>query len=222
MRDATPTPDFRPPDFRLPGRIAAALVACIALGGVAARFIAIREGWGQDRAMLDILWGMARYFTILTNLLVGIVMGAAALGLMRPRAGLLAALTLWIGAVGIVYHALLAHLWSPTGLALGADIALHGVAPAAMALFWLGFAPKRGPGLAAPLVWLGWPLLYGVYALARGALGDRYPYPFLDASRLTAVELGVNIGALALGMLAGGYILVGLGRAMARIRPGQP
>ena len=45
------------------------------------------------------------------------------------------------------------------------------------------------------------PLLYVVYAMARGAADGWYAYWFLDPSRLSAAQLALNVAGLALGFL---------------------
>jgi hypothetical protein len=56
--------------------------------------------------------------------------------------------------------------------------------------------------------WLVYPLAWFVYTLARGAIVDWYPYPFVDVSELgyqavlaRAVALGVGFGLAAAALL---------------------
>ena len=150
---------------------------------------------------LDRLWRMAGYFTILTNLLVALSM--LAVGLRAPiNAAWAAGLTLWITMVGIVYHAVLARLWAPVGLAYWADQGLHTAVPLLMAAWWAAFAPKAVTVRHLPL-WLIWPLAYCVYALIRGTLTGFWAYPFIDVSMLGWTRVGLNV----LGLLAAFAVL---------------
>ena len=55
--------------------------------------------------------------------------------------------------------------------------------PAGWLLCWLGFGPHGGIDRAAPLRWMLYPLLYGAWTLAHGAVAGWYPYPFHETSR---------------------------------------
>ena len=61
-------------------------------------------------------------------------------------------------------------------------------------------------------VWLGYPLAYLAFALVRGAIVHKYPYPFIDAGELG--YLGVTISALGftVAFFVLGLLLIGLGR----------
>jgi hypothetical protein len=100
----------------------------------------------------------------------------------RATAGVAGAVTLAIIGVGVLYHALLARLFSHTGLAWWVDQGLHTAVPLAVALWWLTFLRQGWPALLP--VWLAWPTVYVAYALGRGALTGFWPYPFLDADKL--------------------------------------
>ncbi|GAB4273511.1 MAG: hypothetical protein Kow0013_27430 [Pararhodobacter sp.] len=154
------------------------------------------SGWGAE------LWAMLRYFTILTNILTGVVLTRVALG-RPPTAGVLAGTLLSIVMVGAVYHALLAPETPLDGLRWWTDFGFHTVVPVGTALWWLTFAPKALRIVQLPY-WLLWPLGYCVYALARGALDGRYPYFFLDLDRFgTAYVAGYIAGLVAAFALVG-------------------
>jgi len=182
----------------------AAGVACLAVAALAGQFAQMPEG--APEAVWARLWLMAGFFTILTNGLIAVTMTARALG---ARIGAAWALTLVVAIVMVsaVYHAVLAALWSPQGLAWWSDQGLHSAVPLAYGAWWLAFAGKRlrWSALAACLAW---PLGYCAYALVRGGLTGFWPYPFLDGSLLTPAELARNIAGLSLAfaILAAGLI----------------
>ncbi len=162
------------------------------------------------------------YFTVLSNLLVGLAAllpllwprSAAGRFLLRPavRGGVL----LYIAITGIVNFVLLRGLWTPHGWALVGDTLLHYVVPLLFALDWLVLVPKGSLRWRDALPWLAFPLAYTAYALGSGALTGFYPYPFLNVRRLGYGETILNIGVLAAGIVAFALMLVALDRLIGR------
>ena len=105
-----------------------------------------------------------------------------------------------------------------SGLALVADISLHYVVPIAMAVYWLGFAPKIGLQSRDPFAWSVYPLGYLFYVIVRGSIDGRYPYPFVDVASLGYGRVLLNSVMLLAAYLLAGIALVAVGRAMARRR----
>jgi hypothetical protein len=196
----------------LPARIAA--IAVFLIAGLSLRAqVDVARALPGARSAGAVLWVMAGYFTILTNLAVALHMAAVALR-WRIGASRAAGLVLSILMVGIVYHLLLADLWAPQGMAWWADQGLHTGAPLAMLVWWVTFAPKDVGWRDLPM-WLIWPLAYCAYALARGAATGVWPYPFLDAGVLGWPMVVLNIA----GMMAG-FAALGAGIVLAARRLG--
>jgi len=171
-------------------RSAALLVSVSAFGALAIRVVASLEQFEGDIGAT--LWHLAGFFTVLTNLVIALHFMAIATGWRVPGARV-AGLVLWIGLVGIVYHLLLAQLWSPEGLAWWADQGLHTLVPVLVALWWLAFVPFWSPSWRVILIWQGWPLAYVAYAILRGALTGFWPYPFLDPGLNGAWGVAANL-----------------------------
>lgn len=203
--------------MRPAARIAAATLAMAGAASLAVQPWVTADLLGAEPASAEIFSTLAGFFTILTNLLAVAAMTGIAVRGHAPGASQMGALTVWMLVVGGVYHALLADMWDPAGIALWADHGLHTVMPLGVFGWWLFYAPKTGTGPGAPLLWLIWPGLYGVYALGRGAITGWYPYPFLDVDALGVSGVAVNALWLGALFLAGGYVLVGLGRIFARM-----
>lgn len=185
-------------------RSLAGLTAGVALISLGLRFaVQLR---GVD-GLLAGLWFTVRYFTILTNAMVVVTFADMAFRGRRAHDSWLAALVLWIGAVGLVYHALLATLWEPRGINYLADIGLHTAVPLLVFGWWLAFAGRDRLTWVDPLLWMGWPVLYLGYTLVRSAMDGIYPYPFLDPARVPPQQLVWNVARLMEGFLAGGYLL---------------
>lgn len=193
-------------------RLAAAIVALVAWIALA---VQVHASTALAGSAIDAIWVMLRYFTVLTNLILALVMSAVAAGvLVRPF--VLGGTTLAIMLVGVVYFALLRGLLELSGGAVLADTLLHKVTPVLMPLWWLAFATKGKLRRRDPFVWALYPLAYLVYALARGAADGKYPYPFIDLTALGAMAVAVNALLIALGFLIAGQALVALDSRMAR------
>jgi hypothetical protein len=187
-------------------RAGAALVAIVCWAGLAVQFSAT---YGARHDVATALWILARFFTILTNILIAIVMTLIAIGRRAP-AFVLGGLTLAILLVGVVYAFLLAGLHELRGPALVSDILLHKASPILMALWWLLFAPRAKLKWSAPLWWGIYPLAYFAYALVRASIDGKYPYPFMDISKIGWLQTGLNAGGIALAFILAGFILVWL------------
>jgi len=185
-------------------RIAAALIAIICWVGLALQFSA---SYADHPDVLVTLWILARFFTVLTNLLVAVTMTWVAVG-KNASANFFGGVTLAILLVGIVYATLLQGLHVLSGAHLIADFLLHKVSPVLMALWWLLFAPRAKLRWSAPLWWIAYPVVYLVYALARGQIDHKYPYPFVDAGKLGWGQVALNISGIAFGFILAGFFLV--------------
>lgn len=188
----------------------AAGIAAVTFAALVTQFTVSERAMGHPGA-LAVVWSMLGYFTILTNLLVFFSFAAMALG-RAWSTGWIGGLTLWIAVVGIIYHLLLAGLWAPVGLAWWADQGLHTAVPLLVLVYWSRWGTRTALPWRMALIWLGWPVAYCAYGMARGALTGFYPYPFLDVAALGSVRVAMNIGALVLGFILGGGLLVGLSR----------
>jgi len=185
-------------------RAAAAIVAIVCWAGLAVQFSAT---YGNQHDVATALWILARFFTVLTNLLVAITMTWIAIG-RRTSAFILGGLTLAILLVGLVYAILLAGLHELRGPAFVADILLHKVSPVLMAIWWLLFAPRAKLKWSAPLWWGTYPLAYFAYALVRASIDGRYPYPFMDVGKIGWLQTALNAGGIATAFILAGLLLV--------------
>lgn len=199
------------PALSRPARRWALAIALLAAVSVAAQFLHLNAV--RDETPLETALEMARYFTILTALLVAVTFAAIS----RPsRDGLpapwLAALTVSMGMVGAVYHLLLSDLITFTGLGWWADQGLHTVAPLAILIWWLVHAPKRRLDYGDLPVFVLWPTVYAAYVFWRGSRDGVYPYPFVDRASLGAEAVAVNLAGLTVLFLLGGVVMVSIGR----------
>ena len=185
-------------------RLFAAIIGIVAIASIALQ-IGLNMRGGEPIG--DVVWGMLRFFTILTNLLVAGTFAGIAMGKpVAPR--WLLCMASAIAGVGIVYHVALAPLLEHEGWEIVADQGVHSVVPVLTVLGFLACVPKGVLRLAhVPMVVI-WPTLYCVYALVRGSVEGDYPYFFIDANTLGIGELVVNIAGLTLFFALLGLLLV--------------
>ena len=184
--------------------VAAAIVALICWAGLAIQFSAT---YANQHDVVSTLWILVRFFTVLTNLALAIIMTWVAIG-RRVSPFLLGGITLAILLVGVVYMTLLRGLIELSGGALLADTLLHKVSPVVMALWWLFFAPRAKLKRSDPIWWAAYPLAYFIYALVRGHYEGKYPYPFMNLDRLGPVQTAINAGGIAMAFIIAGFALV--------------
>jgi hypothetical protein len=198
----------------LSARIAALIVGLIAFAALAIRFAVSLEQAGSAQAAA---WTMLRFFTIIGNLLTCVILFGVALGIKaagHPRR--LAGIMLLMGLIGIVYAVLLRSTENLSGPAETSNLLLHYIAPPAVALFWLIFAPKGRLAYGDTLRWALLPLAYLAYAIVRAQLDGRYPYPFLDVARHGWMQVGLTSAMIAAGFLVVGAVVVWLDRRIGR------
>lgn len=190
-------------------RIAAGTIAVIGIATFALQIVLSVENNGS---LIGAFTALSRYFTILTNGAVVIVMARMALGRVPGHRSMLALVTA-IAMVAMVFHAVLANLQTFSGLGAVTNQGFHTVIPAMTVLWWIAFGGT--PGIVwRDLAWvLPWPVAYTAYALVRGAVTGDYPYPFLDVAQIGWPMLGVNVLALAAIFLVVGAVFVGIAKA---------
>lgn len=194
-------------------RLAALLIALLAIAALWGQFIINGakpglENWGWR------VWGLARFFTILTNALVAVQMGLVAVRGRIP-ADLEATASLNIVMVGLVYHTLLVPETPITGPEWYTDFAFHTLVPGLVPLWFLSFGQKDLRLTHLPL-WLIWPLAYCLYAMIRGTVTGRYPYFFLDIAKFGLPRILLNVAGLTLTFALAGLALWALSRALHR------
>ncbi|MEV0131549.1 Pr6Pr family membrane protein [Dactylosporangium sp. NPDC050688] len=163
--------------------------------------------------------GVFVYFTVQSSVIIAVVSAVAA---WRPVPGWVrGAATLYSCITGTVYHSLLANPASPfhvadSGAHAPHNILLHTVTPILAAVTWL-LVDREPVRWWYAAVWLGYPLAYLAFALIRGEIVDRYPYPFVDAGELgyggvAVAALGFTVAFFLLGLL-----LIGLGAGVRAV-----
>jgi hypothetical protein len=201
----------------------AALIAAVAWASLAAQALVVaRLGVGGP---LAVLWVMALFFTIWANLAAAATFSAVALRGRPASASWHGAVLAWVALTGLVFHALLAAgagaEGSPFAEGLGwwSTQGLHTAVPLLALLHWVLAAPKAGLDLRDALLWLLLPLLFCLFALARGAAEGSYVYPFLDPTALGWGGVGLSVLGLLVGVLLLHLLILGLARLLTRGLP---
>jgi hypothetical protein len=136
------------------------------------------------------------YFTIWSNIIVAIVVTMLAIRPSRDsfifRVVRLDAL-LMITVTGIIYNAILAASAKLQGFEVVTNFFDHLLVPAVTVVVWLLVGPRGwinwriiGASLVIPIVWLVW-------ALARGAVIGAYPYGFLNVAKFGYGTVLINV-----------------------------
>lgn len=138
-----------------------------------------------DQGAIGRILDFFTYYTIWSNIIVAIVMTMLAINPTRNtfwfRVVRLDAL-LMITVTGIIYNAILAASAKNEGLEVISNFLEHVATPALTFAIWL---------VAGPRGWINWrtiwaaliiPVVWLVWALARGAVIDAYPYGFLNVA----------------------------------------
>lgn len=208
-------------------RILAAIAMLCAWAGLALQYAIIAKAEAEAGGnVLSATWIYIAYFTILTNFLVALSATAHATQLpvlLRfARPSFTAGATCWIIVVAIVYELALRRLWNPEGWQFAADLFLHTLTPLSFFVFWLLAMTKGRLDNMLPFRWLGWPLLYLAYAMARGRITGEFAYPFIDVNRIGFGMAAINAFLVLILFLLTGYALIVLDSYMARRRRKQP
>jgi len=204
------------------GRRLALVVATIAWSTLVLQYVLlIAATWSDIGPWLGTLRYVS-FFTILSNLAVALTTsaawrgGAAAWQRFFGSARVQGGTALCIAIVCAIYHFLLASTWSPQGLQLVADVALHYVVPVLYVGWWVACVPHRRLQWMDPLRVLLFPAVFFGWSLLRGAWLHEYPYPFIDVDALGIAVVLRNAGAIAVLFVAAGLLVVAFDRLAPR------
>jgi hypothetical protein len=193
-------------------RVVAGLLSLLGLCTLTAQ-LPISVGWfvKDGGSVLGGVWRYFGYFTITSNSVCAIIMGLAALGVLRNTRWL-SAVTSYMVVVCLVYWILLSAQNPLSGWPLLVDSVLHYVIPASVLVAWVCVLPKSDLRGSDPIRWLVYPIAYAIYVMIRGGFENWYPYFFLDVGALGYGRVALNVVGLAALFYGAGMILVVLAR----------
>ena len=205
------------------------LTALVAAAGVTVNGIV---AWRDAEEIGRFSPGFARllntfvFFTIESNVLVGVTAFLLFLNLARP--GTLFRWCRFVGLIaititGIGYHWLLSEDHNPTGLADLGNTLVHYVVPIMAAAGFVAFGPR---GMVSTRLVAATPLflvVWGAFTLVRGELTDPpwYPYPFVDVAAEGWGRVILNAIGLAAMYVAVGFVYVLLDRRLSARTSGR-
>jgi hypothetical protein len=202
--------------------IITALTAWIALG--LQQYIIIDRTPGNGLTPIQAVWRFLLFFTILSNLLVAIslttilIKPTSSAGRFFEKPATIAAITLYIFIVGLVYNLVLRNIWNPTGRDKVADELLHVAVPLLYTIYFLFFAPKEWLPWKTLLPWLIYPAVYLIYAMIRGVLENFYVYPFLDLNVLSTSKVIFNCSMVLIAFVVVGLLFIGYCRFIKKAK----
>ena len=162
------------------------------------------------------------YFTILTNILIGVYVTAlfladrnASTGFSSPSAQ--TAFTLYITVVGLIYNLVLRQLVGDSSVleAVLHDL-LHTVIPLLIIIHWVKWVDTGSLRFKNIPLWLVYPAVYAVVILIRGYYSGWYPYPFMDVNKLGGAAVARNSFGVVGVFLLFSFLFVLLGRRKRR------
>lgn len=197
---------MRPHRHRLDNDFVRVLLRVLIVAAVVVALIAV-----ETTSRSGVLWRLIT-FTYQANVLAAAYyLWSLFSARVDDRVGIRGAVVLYVVVAGSLWNLLL------TDYSMGytpANILLHIVVPVLVTVDWL-VVRRRESAVRwwQPLVWLIYPAAYVVLALfVLNRAGRRAPYYFLDPDSVGMAVVIVNIGLLAVFILALGYGISAVGR----------
>lgn len=180
--------------------------------------------WSDGRGLWEAIWNMLRMFTIITNLLVGLVFARLAWkGSEAVSPMIVGGIMLAIVLVGVVFNLLLAMLPHQTVWDAIGDYTHHIVAPVLVPLWWLLFSRHGRLRWSDPFLWALYPLAYSALTFIRAqfmpsgsGIQSRYPYFFMDIDQFGLSTVALNLSAIAAGFVIIGMLVVGIDKKLVK------
>jgi hypothetical protein len=156
------------------------------------------------------------YFTIDSNLIATGVLIAG--GVLRDRTStptldlVRGGAVVYMSITGIVFTLLLSNTDVDTAIPWVNSV-VHELMPLVMLADWLITPPAARLRLRQGLLWLSFPLAWIVYTVIRGAVVNKYPYPFLDPANGGYGSVAVYCVGILIAMVVVSALVVVLGNA---------
>ncbi|HEY6469776.1 MAG TPA: Pr6Pr family membrane protein [Candidatus Dormibacteraeota bacterium] len=161
------------------------------------------------------------YFTIDSNLIAAGVLIAGAVRWNRPTTTafdlIRGAAVVYMSITGIVFTLLLSNTDVDTAIRW-VNTVVHELMPLVLLADWLVTPPSSRLSLRQGLLWLSFPLVWIVYTIIRGAIVNRYPYPFLDPANGGYGSVAVYCIAILVAMIVVSAAAVVLANAAGGVR----
>ncbi|HEX5061733.1 MAG TPA: Pr6Pr family membrane protein [Kofleriaceae bacterium] len=183
------------------GRIWYVLTALTVVTALAFHVAIAAEGDPQFASAAASVANMFTYFTITSNVIVGVVSALLASGRARGESWLSALCVAGLTAITItaaVFHVVLASaIPALSGAPAVANTLVHTVVPTVFIAGWAAFGPRGTVHVRTVLLSLIYPVTWLAFTLIRGVLSDYYPYPFMDATQIGYAQMALNVTLVA-------------------------
>ena len=158
------------------------------------------------------------YFTIQSNLFVGVALLLVLLGRTQSQAFRVVRLASLIGitVTGVVAFVALKPPATYTAANLLCDRLLHVVVPVLTVVGWVAFGPRGKVTRADLLPSLAWPVLWLAATLALGPVVGWYPYPFIDVRTIGYGSTLANCAVIAVLFLGLAAVVLVADRRLSR------
>jgi hypothetical protein len=203
-----------------------ALTAVAAAVGVA---LSVAVAIGNEAGFFDDLteraFNVFAFFTIESNLVVGVTSALLALRPARDSLPFRVARLTAVAAIAItfvVFHTVLRGLEELHGLAVVSDAFVHTVVPVLAIAGWLAFGPRGLASLRVAAWSAVFPIAWCAFTLLRGELVGIYPYPFIDVAANGYARVAVSCLIVAVLYLAVAVGLTALDGWLVRGRRERP
>jgi hypothetical protein len=140
-----------------------------------------------------ILENFFSFFTILSNIMAVVFLiyyGISNNNQSTKVQAIRGAITLYMLMTGVIFLFLLSGLKGVELTAVPWDnIVLHYIMPIFVVLDWFINPPRKRISIKTVGYWLIFPITYVIYTLVRGSIVGWYPYPFLNPSHTSYVQV---------------------------------
>jgi hypothetical protein len=119
--------------------------------------------------------------------------------------------TLYMLMTGVIFALLLSGLENVRLTAVPwNNTVLHYIMPIVVVLDWLLLPPKKPLKRSVILLWITVPVIYVVYTMIRGAFVNWYPYPFLNPSNSSLMQVVLTCIVIAVIVVIAACLLRGV------------
>jgi hypothetical protein len=199
------------------------LIIVCACAGIILQFLTfIPLLLGQGKTGSESIIQVCSYFTITTNVLLAVTTIIAFLlphtswGRWTTKDKTIAAITVYIIIVGLVFNIVLRPLLHFYGWARVGNELVHSVVPIFYITYWITFTAKGNLSWKDAYSWLAYPLLYLLYTFIHGMTSGWYPYPFMDVKQIGYTGFWLNSFYLTLLFMLLSFLLIGIDKMIAR------
>ena len=203
-------------------RVFAATALCVFAGIVIQLFVAADYSGGRFTTPLHRALNVFVFFTIQSNLILGVT--TLLLAIRLERTSLVFRVFRLMGLVGIVvtgivYHVAIRAFLHLDSWGLAADHLLHTVTPVLAVYGWVRYGPRGLTSATVARLTVLFPLTWFVFTVVRGWFVDWYPYTFIDVTHLGYAKVALNAVWIALLVFAIAAGATALDARLARPAP---